>query len=167
MDDDVAVMRAMLARLRELAPAWCGAAVHVKEVDAAGLRTWIRVPDLDALLRARELTTVGFFGRARDGVDHAPIHELERQIVDTLERVPGVLAYFDLELAGGRYGNLILCADEETPAQLHTHELHRRAVELTPRHYHSARIHRGRVATPLLDGGELVHLHTRAFEFDA
>ena len=159
-------MRTMLARLRELAPTWMGAAVHVKEKGADGLRTWIRVPDLPRLLAAPELATVGFFGVARAEVDHTRIHDLETQVVDTLEMTPGVLCYFDLELDDGRYGNLILLTDEAAPAQLRSHGLHLRAVELTPLHYHSARLHYGRVASPLLGDAELVHVTTREFQFD-
>jgi hypothetical protein len=163
---DVDVMRTMLARLRELAPTWGGDAVHVKERGPDGLRTWIRVPDLPKLLAAPELSTVGFFGAARAEIDQTPIHQLETQVVDTLERTPGVLCYFDLELEDGRYGNLILLTDDAAPAQLHGHGFHRRAVELTPLHYHWARLHYGRVASPLLGEADLVHVSTREFLFD-
>src|SRR6476659_6750235 len=93
---DAVIMRDMLERMRVLARGWLGAPppgpdALVREHDAAGNRTWIRIPDLDALLVAGELTTVGFFGQTRDDVDHDPIHHLEEEIVDTLELVPGVL----------------------------------------------------------------------------
>jgi hypothetical protein len=166
MDDDVAVMRTMLARLRELAPAWSEPAVHVKEPGPDGLRVWIRVPDVERLLAAPELTTVGFFGDARAEVDQQPIHDLEAEVVETLEWAPGVLVYFDLELENGSYGNLILLTDDDAPAQLQTHELHRLAVELTPLHYHSARLHYGHVGSPLLGDADLVLTRTRQFEFD-
>lgn len=166
MEQDAAVMRKMLGRLRELAPAWDAETVHVKEKGADGLRVWIRVPDLPKLLAAPKLTTVGFFGHTRSDVDQSPIHDLEGRVVDTLEWTPGVLAYFDLELEDGRYGNLILLTDDAAPAQLQEHTLHRLAVELTPRHYHSARLHYGQVDSPLLGDAELVVTRTRRFDFD-
>ena len=91
---DAAVMREMLARLRGADNSWLaspppGSGALVRQLDAAGLRTWIRVPDRAALLAATELTTIGFFGQPRDDVDHAPIHQLETAIVETLEEVPG------------------------------------------------------------------------------
>jgi hypothetical protein len=169
-EEDAALMRRMLAHLRavvsdllEAAPA--GGGWHVREPDASGLRHWIRVPDRAALRAARELTTVGFFGQARDGVDQRVIHELEREIVETLEQVPGVLSYYDVELTGGRYGNLILCASPEVPVQWRSHGLHRRAVELTPRYYESVRLHTGLVPGPLLGGAELILLRTRYFDY--
>jgi len=165
-EQDASVMRTMLRLMRARARSWGGPSVHVREIDEAGLRTWIRVPDLPALLAAPELTTVGFFGRARGDVDHAPIHELERQIVDTLEWIPGLLGYFDLELSTGHYGNLVLCADADVPVRWHAHELHRRAVELAPRHYHAARLHNGVVRSPLLGEADLDVLRTRSYEFD-
>src|SRR5437868_6046301 len=86
-------MQEMLARMRAAARSWLaspppGSGALVRQLDAAGLRTWIRVPDRAALLAAPELTTIGFFGQPRDDVDHAPIHELETAIVETLEEVP-------------------------------------------------------------------------------
>jgi hypothetical protein len=166
---DLAVLRRMLVRLRRRAATWEAAAgeVLVLERMEDGLREWIRAPDGGALLAARELTWVGFFGRAREGVHHGRIHDLEAGIVDTLERVTGVLSYYDLELASGAYGNLILCASVDAPAAVHSHELHRRAVELTPTHYHSVRLHDGFVPGPLLGDSELVLGRTRYFDFDS
>ena len=40
------------------------------------------------------------------------------------------------------------------------------AVELAPRHYHSARLHNGVVRSPLLGGADLVVLRTRFYDFD-
>jgi hypothetical protein len=165
---DVEVLRTMLARLRARAARWAGSGdVLVLEPTEHGLREWIRVPDAAALLAASQLTWVGFFGRAREGIDHQVIHDLEAGVVDSLERVVGVLSYYDLELAGGGYGNLILCASAEAPAAVHGHELHRRAVELTPTHYHSVRLHDGVVPGPLLGDAGLVLTRTRYFDFDA
>lgn len=171
-EEDASIMRDMLERMRTATRSWdcsppSGPGVLVYEPDEAGLRTWIRAPDRDALLAAEELTTVGYFGQARAGVDHTPIHRLEAAIVDTLEEIPGVLSYFDLELENGRYGNLILCDAPDVPARWHAHELHCRAVELAPRHYHSARLHRGVVRSPLLGTADLVVLRTRYYDFDS
>jgi hypothetical protein len=167
---DIAVMRDMLGRMRAVARGWLesppeGRGALVRETDAAGLRTWIRVPDRTALLDAAGLTAVGFFGQARDDVDHAPIHELEEQIVDALDDVSFVHCYFNLELADGRYGNLVLCAAEGVPSSWRVHALHSRAVALAPRHYHSARLHRGVRPSPPRGAGELDVRTTRSFDF--
>jgi hypothetical protein len=170
-EHDTAVMRDMVGRMRVFARGWLespppGAGVHVREVDAVGDRTWIRVPDRDALFAAGELTTVGFFGQARADVDHDPIHRLEEEIVDTLELVPGVLSYFDLALPNGGYGNLILCDSPDAAVRWHEHDIHAKAVELSPHHYHSARLHNGVVDSPLLGDADLVVLRTRFYDFD-
>ena len=170
-EHDAAVMRDMLGRIRAFARGWLespppGPGALVRETDAAGNRTWIRVTDLDALLAAGELTTVGFFGQTRADIDHDPIHRLEEAIVDTLELVPGVLSYFDLELPEGGYGNLILCDTPDAPARWHEHRIHAQAVELAPHHYHSARLHNGVVHSPLLGDADLVVLRTRYYDFD-
>ncbi len=167
---DASVMQSMLARMRALAPEWLESArndVLVRAPDAEGRRHWIRVPDRNALVAARQLTIVGFFGEPRDGVDHTRIDDLEAAIVDTLERVPGVLSYYDLELPCGGYGNLILCDDEAAPRRVHDHELHRRAVELTPQHYRTVRLHTGAVAGPLQGDAPLIVMRTRYYDFAA
>jgi hypothetical protein len=170
-EQDTAVMQEMLARMRGAARSWLaspppGPGALVNQFDAAGLRTWIRVPDRAALFAAPELTTIGFFGQPRDG-DHAPIDELEAAIVDTLEEVPGVLSYFNLELAQRSFGNLILCAAPDVPVRWRAHELHRLAVALAPSHYHSARVHSGTVRSRLDGAAELVVLRTRYYDFDS
>lgn len=166
---DESVMQSMLARMRALAPSWLGlptAGVLVREPDGDGHRHWIRIPDRDALVAAPELTIVGFFGKARDDVDHTLIHDLEGGIVDTLERIPGVLSYYDVALPAGGYGNLILCDDDDAPGRVRNHELHRRAVELTPRHYRTVRLHTGTIAGRLLSDAPLVVRRTRYYDFD-
>ena len=162
-------MRQMLGRLRELASAWTSgtSSFLVREPDLDGHRHWIRVPDCQALLDATRFTAVGFFGRSRDDVDLLPIHDLEVGIVDVLETIPGVLCYYDLALAEGGYGNLILCATADAPANVHGNALHRRAVALTPHHYHSVRLHTGVVPGALRGDAALVVDRTRYYDFDS
>src|SRR5262245_50437914 len=157
-DREERIMREMLARLRAQAGRWPtdGTGFLLCEPDPDGHRHWIRVPDCRTLLRARLLTVVGFFGRARADVEQSPIHQLEAGIVDTLETIPGVLCYYDLALAEGGYGNLILCSASDAPAHVHDHPLHRRAVELTPGHYHSVRLHTGAIPGPFVGDADLV-----------
>lgn len=119
------------------------------------------------LLDADRLSVVGFFGRARTGVDHQPIDQLEAGIVDTLEQIDGVLSYYDLALPTGGYGNVILCAAPSAPVNVHSHPLHRRAVELTPRHYRSVRLHTGVVPAPFLGTADLVLECTRYYDYDS
>ena len=49
---------------------------------------------------------------------------------------------------------------------MHDSELHRRAVELTPRHYHSVRLHIGIVPGAFLSAADLVIERTRYWDYD-
>ena len=162
-------MQQMLEWLRTLASRWNTDCTDflMCEPDVKGHRHWIRVPDCQALLAARPLAAVGFFGQARADVDQQPIHELEAGIVDTLATIPGVLCYYDFALAEGGYGNLILCANADAPRNAHGHELHRRAVQLTPAHYHSVRLHTGVVPGAFTGDARLVIERTRYYDYDS
>jgi hypothetical protein len=165
---EASVMQAMLTRMRVRAPVWLEGEerdILVRAPDADGRRHWIRIPDRDALVAAPHLTVVGFFGDVRDDIDQTLIHDLEEAIVATLEWIPGVLSYYDLELPEGGYGNLILCDDAAAPSRVQDHELHRRAVELTPRHYRTVRLHTGAVAGPLVSEEPLTLSRTRYYDF--
>src|SRR5581483_8542951 len=73
-------MRTMLARERELARAWAAdadpppSASVLDHID--GRRHWLAVPSVPNLLRAADITVVGFFGHFRDGVDCSVLFEL-------------------------------------------------------------------------------------------
>jgi hypothetical protein len=168
-DREARIMQGMLARLRAQERRWPtdGTGFLLCRPDLDGHRHWIRVPDCAALRRARRLTAVGFFGRARADVDQSSIHQLEAGIVDTLETIPGVLCYYDLALAEGGYGNLILCSVPDAPTHVHDHPLHRRAVELTPHHYHWVRLHTGAVTGRFTGNAGLVVERTRYYDFDS
>ncbi len=165
---DAGIMQTMLERLRVRVAGCSGdtTGLLIREPDSDGHRHWIRAPDLAALRAAAGMTAVGFFGRARTDIDHVPIDELEAGIVASLETIPGVLCYYDVALADGGYGNLILCAAPDAPKRVDGHALHRRAVELTPRHYHSVRLHTGVVPGPFLGADSLVIERTRYYDFD-
>src|SRR5207253_10080678 len=107
-------------------------------------RQWLAVPDAAALLRAHDITAVGFFGQARD-TDHAVLFWLEQEVVGAFPDyvAAGLLSYFDLELDDGSYGfdNLILFATPDVPREWYTCGAHERAVAISPEHYHSIRLH--------------------------
>jgi len=91
--------------------------VELLEHPAAGLRHWLVVPRTCALLAARQVTAVGFFGDLRPEVNHGPIYQLEADIVGRLPRyaAAGLLAYYDDELERGMHGNLVLFGTPEVP----------------------------------------------------
>jgi len=171
---EVAVMQAMLDGERARAHAWVaegglGREHLVREVDDEGHRHLLLVPELDALVTAGGLTAVGFFGRPRSDSDHTILFDLEDEL---LARMPsyasaGLLSYYDVELVKGAYGNLILFSTPDVPPAWHADPIHRRAIELSPGHYHEVRLHKGSIHGRLLDGGEIAVERTKYFDFDS
>jgi hypothetical protein len=169
-EEDVLTMTRILALEREVARTW-GA-----DVDGPGIteqvhgetRQLLAVPDGRALLRARDVTAVGFFGHLRAGVDHALLFEHERAIAQTFpEFAPlGFLSYFDFGPEHGRYGNLILFSTPDVPDAWHRGPAHRAAVAVASEHYHHIRLHKGRIPGPLMGDGDVEVRRTQYLDFD-
>ena len=137
---------AMLARLQAILAAHAeGGDRDGRWEDADGARHWLVVPDWGALRAAVPAVGVGFFGQALD-VDHGPIDVVEAEMMERLERYPGLLAYYNVEFpqADGtsQWGNLVVFADRQARAHLNDEALHRTAVDRSPLHYDSLRLHR-------------------------
>ena len=171
---EAGVMQTMLEHERGLAGEWRDAAdaperVVSNENDEAGLRHLLVVPDTVALAAASDVTAIGFFGKARESVDHSVLFGLEEELVARMPAYSeaGLLSYYDVELAlpKGSYGNLILFSTPDVPKAWYRDEVHRRAVELSPGHYHSVRLHKGHVSGPLLGGGRLTIERTKYLDF--
>jgi hypothetical protein len=101
------------------------------------------VPDWAALESPLPVALVGFFGQAREEVDHSAIVALEEAIVARAPAVPGLLAYHNARLASGQWGNLVTFASRAATAGLMRDPTHLSAIAMTPRHYASLRLHRG------------------------
>ena len=71
----------------------------------------------------------------------------------------------DLELVKGAYGNLILFASPDGPRKWRENPVHHRAVDISPANYHDIRLHQGRLAGRLLDGGALHVTRTRYLDY--
>jgi hypothetical protein len=123
------------------------------------------VPDWEALEAARPVAIVGFFGQARDDVDHAVIIELEHDVVRRATAFPGLLAYHNAQLAGSRWGNLVVFDSVTATADVTGDPVHASAVALTPRHYRSLRLHRGRAAEGCLGAAPAVIDETLYLDF--
>jgi hypothetical protein len=141
--------------------------VLLRERNEAGRRCLLVVPDVHALTRAPELSAVGFFGAAREDVDHTILFSLEDELVDDMatSRGEGLLSYFDLELERGLYGNLVLFSTPEASETWTANPIHRRAVKVAPRHYTTVRLHRGFVQGGLAGLGGLKISRTRYLDF--
>lgn len=145
--DHTARDAAALAGLRvALARAAAGPrAAELRFADDIG-RHCVAVPDWSALETSRPVAIVGFFGQARDDVDHAAIVELESAIVTRAAAFPGLLAYHNAQLANGQWANLVVFASAADTAAVTADPVHADALARTPRHYASLRLHRGALA---------------------
>jgi hypothetical protein len=156
-------MRSMLAqRLREgsLPAPDAGPLEH-----ADGTAHWLCVPDPGALAATAPVAAVGFFGQARQHVDHGPIVEREHAIVERAATFEGLLTYYNLRLEDGRYGNLVLFCSAPAKAHVTSDLVHGEAVSRTPQHYHSLRLHHAELRDGVLGAGELELLRTRYLDF--
>lgn len=170
------VMRSMLDYERDFARGWeeagsnAPASVVSNEKDEAGLRHLLVVPSTQALIEAADVTAIGFFGKARENVDHEVLFGLEEELMARMERYGevGLLSYYDVELAlpKGSYGNLILFSTPEVPEEWYRDEVHRRAVKVSPGHYHTIRLHKGHVSGRILHGGRLAIERTKYLDFE-
>ena len=168
------VMQKMLRTEAVRVQEWAGGkgvqedGIVLRERYETGRRCLLVVPDVTALLESPDLTAVGFFGAAREDVDHTVLFSLEDELVDDMVASvgKGLLSYFDLELdVRGTYGNLVLFATPEASEAWSGNPIHRRAVELSPGHYTTVRLHRGSVPGGLLGAGDLGISRTRYLDF--
>ena len=167
------VMRVMLAQERERVqgcqgdPGGAAGGLIERDYDDEDRRHLLVVPDKRALLEASGLTAVGFFGRPRESVDHTVLYELEDELVTRMAdyAAVGLLSYYDIEFVKGAYGNLVLFSTPDIPKEWSADAVHRRAVEISPGHYHEIRLHRGSIDGGLLGGGDLAIVSTKYFDF--
>jgi hypothetical protein len=168
---DAKVMQEMLVRERATASVWMADGTSgpwVRKYRKDRRNHWLAVPDTAGLVGARDVTAVGFFGQRREDVNHAALFAVEEEVVDGLPDYAGsgFLSYYNMQLPNGRHGNLVLFGTPDVPKGWYANPVHERAVAIAPRHYHSARLHKGRVPGPLLGDGELTIERTRYFDFD-
>jgi hypothetical protein len=163
---DLAILRAMrltlALRLREGSLPDPGAG-PLEQPD--GTEHWLCVPRPQALATAVPVAAVGFFGQARLGVDQGPILAREHHIIARAARFDGLLTYYNLRLADGRYGNLVLFDAPLSKGHVTSDVVHAEAVSLTPRHYRSLRLHHARLADGVLGACELELERTRYLDF--
>jgi hypothetical protein len=136
----------MLERLHGILSAHAAAGgADGRWVDEGGAKHWLVVPDWAALEATVPAVGVGFFGQALD-VDHEPINVVEAEMMERLERYPGLLAYYNVEWpqvdGTSQWGNLVIFRDRAAIENLSSEALHRTAVDRAPLHYDSLRLHR-------------------------
>lgn len=127
----------------------------------------IVLPHPELIAVTSTLIAVGFFGQARASVDHQPIIDLEHRLIDDMPNDPGLVAYHNCHWPGAGWGNLVLFTDVGAKDGWGHDDDHRRAVERSPDHYHSIRLHNG-VLPGGLGGSDSIRLvATKYLEFGA
>jgi hypothetical protein len=137
LDDLAAVARIQASLVTRVRSGLAGGAWTV-----AGESNWLVVPELRPLTQSRPAFGVGFFGQAREHVDHSPILDLEQDLLARAPHFPGLLAYYNVRFVTGQWGNLVLFAREEDPVRVRADPTHLEALGRTANHYCSVRLHR-------------------------
>jgi hypothetical protein len=162
VDEDIELLERLRAALRA-APRIAGEQrLHIGD----GQQHRIVVPDWDALSSSRPAAGVGFFGQARDGVDHDPIAVLEDEIVSRAGAIDGLLAYHNALLEPGRWANLVVFAEPAAVGALREDVVHESAISLTAAHYASLRLHRGALPAGALGDAPFALERTLFLDFD-
>jgi hypothetical protein len=133
---------AAVARLRESLAARVRSGLAGGVWASAGESHWLVVPELRGLVESRPAFGVGFFGQAREQVDHTPILELEQVLVARAAGFPGMLAYYNVRFATGQWGNLVLFTTQVEAGRVRSDPTHVDALERVADHYRSVRLHR-------------------------
>lgn len=119
-------------------------------------------------LRYRDRTcVVGFFGERRLRQDPSRLEDANSAIVAEFAEYPGILSYSSVELAEGRWANLVLHDDPIDREYWRQSKLHAEAVRmLSPIHYKNVRIHNAELTDGLTDQPKLVLERTKYFDFE-
>jgi hypothetical protein len=165
--DDLATMRWMAGHLRSLAAESAGdrRPVYTHLLDDNGATHRIVVPHWKSLRAGEDIVAVGFFGQTRPDVSHGPIMDLENELIEQLPATPGLLTYYNLHRPKQGYGNLVLFESGATKDGWRDNQTHSRAVERTPNHYYSVRLHNGLIPGGVMSPNKLVLVRTKYFDF--
>ncbi len=155
------VLREVDAGIRALEPyqrmAW--------KVD--GLTHRLIICDEDRLRHRDRTCVVGFFGERNVDQDPSPLEEANSAIVGEFTNYPGILSYSSIELAEGRWANLVLHDDPIDREYWRGSELHAEAARLlSPIHYKNVRIHNAELTDGLTDDPKLVLERTKYYDFE-
>ncbi len=134
--------------------------------DSSGRSYKLILPHPALLSVGGEMSAVGFFGQARVDTDHEPINLLEESLIATMTEQPGLITYFNLFTPSVGWGNLVLFADVVAKNGWGSDPRHDEAVARSPLHYHSIRLHNGRLRGGLVGNENISLIKTRYFDFD-
>ena len=89
-------------------------------------------------------------------------------MVEEFPDYPGVLSYSSLEIAKGRWANLVLHEEPETAEHWRESRVHAEAVErLSPIHYRNVRIHNARITDALSGDPDITIVATKYYDYES
>ena len=131
-----------------------------------GLTHRLLLCDVERVRAHQGLYVVGFFAERREDIDVWPLEEANSEIVSEFVKYPGILAYASVELANGRWANMVLHDDPVDTSFWRQSQMHARAVEtLSPRHYFNVRIHNGRLTAGIFERPSIEIHRTKYFDY--
>jgi hypothetical protein len=168
---DLAVLHSILGDVRQIV---VEVDEGVREVAAyqklawrvGGLTHRLILCDVERVRAHQGLYVVGFFAERREDMDVWALEEANSEIVAEFVKYPGILAYASLELANGRWANMVLHDDPVDTSFWRQSQMHARAVEtLSPRHYFNVRIHNGRLTAGIFERPSIEIHRTKYFDY--
>lgn len=133
-----------------------------------GLRRRIVICDPETLLQGSDLLVVGFLGNRRSTDRANAVDVFEIDVITEFRKHPGILSYSSAEVVRNQWANLVVHREVgDREAWRHSTVHIEAAEELSPRVYHSVRIHNGRVRGRLIGTGSVTVELTKYWDYDS
>ena len=132
-----------------------------------GLRRRVVMCNPDTLLQNPDALIVGFLGNRRATDEANVIDEFDFDVIAEFRQYPGILSYGSMELSPNQWANLVVHREVGDREAWRRSPVHIEAAqELSPRVFHSVRIHNGRVSGSITGGGVRVEI-TKYWDYDS
>jgi len=118
-----------------------GKPIFIDEPDGRWHR--YQIPRPMALVKAKSIYLVGFFGQKRAQLSPDYFQEYSDKLIERIPLFPEILSYSTMALPSGDFSNLVLLSDEEIKLKWMEGETHNQAVSRSPSYYISVRINNG------------------------
>jgi len=171
---DLAVLEHLLGDLRAmLGRAAAGETVlHPYQIlswQENGLRRRTVMCDPEALLQGgSDVLLVGFLGNRRSTDEANIIDEFDFDVIGEFRQYPGILSYSSMELVPNQWANLVVHLHARDRESWRRSAVHIEAAEdLSPRVFHSVRIHNGRLRGGLIGDGRVTVEVTKYWDYDS
>lgn len=133
-----------------------------------GLTRRIVMCDPDALVEDPEVLIVGFLGNRRSTDEANLIDEFDFDVISEFRQYPGILSYSSMELIPNQWANLVVHREVTDREAWRRSAIHIEAAEdLSPRVFHSVRIHNGRVHGSVVGDGSVRVDITKYWDYDS